>query len=362
MPGWGQTAGWNYAPPVSPSAAGGIAADTGNIVPSHTVAADPGGGGGDSAGQALAGAIQGQDAASAGLYDYNQALLTNNYVNAGLSSDLQRQLINHSQDIGLQGIGLSEQELGIQRGALDRQGPLMAQQHDLVDQLFGIDSAALGRQAQLSTNLYNIDKGTIQRHQALNDVNQDIFGKLFGLELEGLGQQFTTENRDLREQAATQGAMQSEGFGNKTKDIYDTFKRNVTTADYHAQQQMLQFAETKASLTEQMAKLGLGYGEQQAALADSWAKLQIQHKSQNLTYGEQQAQLQDRYKNLDIAAQRLGLSRQDLEFRTQNALAQLGINDANTANDYAQGLADLAAGRISDQANLASQINQIMGF
>lgn len=308
----------------------------------------------------IADILQGQDALSQGASQYQSGLLENQFNNAGASSALQGDLVRHSQQSDLASLGLSQDQLNIQRGALNRQSGMLNEQHGMIDQLFNIDQSALKRQGALSTHLWNIDQGAIRRAQGNWNEEKDIFQKMFGLQMGELQQGRRMALQGEQSDATSRGALQTVGYGTHVADTNQQYNRAESRAQLSHKGQWIQMEERRHQLEDQFAKMGLGYGEQQKGLADSIAKLGISHRQENLSYKEQQAQIADRGKNLDISSRALGLSKDDINFRAQNALNQLGIQGEVTKDQYLQGQADLIQGRASDEANFTSQVNSVL--
>lgn len=219
------------------------------------------------------------------------------------TSELQRQQAAQQQGLGNRGIDLSQQQLGIQRGALGRQKALLPQYKGLADQALNIEQGALGRQLPLLQNSAQIQQG--RWLASAGDLNR------------GVVRGFQNEWGN----SAARGATNA-GMGDRLGDISYKYARGLQDMKL-----------------DQMAYM-LGYGENVAQLQDDISRLGLKRQQGDLTFQDQVAGLGDREAMLDIMSQRLGLNREELAAQTQATLDALAVQDyySNLSHPYIGGM------------------------
>lgn len=115
------------------------------------------------------------------------------------------------------------------------------------------------------------------------------------------------------------------------------------------------------AVTSEGSKRGQADIEQQLtwALQDidrSRQQLDISKQQYGLGYNEKVANLQDQQKYLDTQSKRLGISQEELQFRLQKSLDQLGLSTQINVSDLLQAGSDLNNGLYSPAQQLLSSV------
>jgi hypothetical protein len=152
------------------------------------------------------------------------------------------------------------------------QGQQLQQQNQFSLQNLGLDQSQLG-----------IQQGALGRQNALLPQQYALQTQGFDLSQQGIQNSAAQQTRGLNSAQTARGAYTSIGANQGRQDIQTQLQQNL-------------------------------------------ANLGLQRQGAALNYKEQQAQNADSQKQLDIQSKRLGISKDELNSRLQNALQQLGIS------------------------------------
>lgn len=222
--------------------------------------------------------------------------------------------------------------------------------------------------SQLTQTNLNDQLGAVLANQTnqsglINQAGQLDLAKL-GIQGEQLGIQRGQLGR-AQQRSPLEEALAQRGFG-------------VSQADIDASRQQAQFnaGEQQRGLTSASVARGAnvtqGYRDDQSAinkqlgftmggLGRQEQRLGIQKEQHALGYGEEQAQLKDASKNLDLVAKGMGIDKQQIENRTQNALNQLGLSTVLSTGDIYGAIIQAQAGQFSPITQLLPMIYGLSG-
>lgn len=211
-------------------------------------------------------------------------------------------------------------------------GALLANQQNqsgLINQQQGIDFARLGIQG----DQLEIQQGALNRALGLAPQNEALTQKQFGLNKEDIAASADQARFNaMRQQQGLTSAATARGA-------------NVTQG----------YREDQGAINTQLGFTLGGIGRQ-------GQRLDVSKQQHALDYGEQQAQLRDQQKNLGLVAKGLGLSHQEVETRTQNALNQLGLSTAISTGDIYNAIIQAQTGAFSPITQLLPMISQLSGI
>jgi hypothetical protein len=186
------------------------------------------------------------------------------------------------------------------------QGQLLQQQNQFSLQNLGLDTQSLG-----------IQQGALGRQQALLPQQYALQTQGFDLSQQGIQNSAAQQTRGLNSSQTARGAYTSIGANQGRQDIQTQLQQNL-------------------------------------------ANLGLQRQGAALNFQEQQAQNADSEKQLDIQSKRLGISKDELSARLNNALAQLGISGQVSANQLLQGFSQAASGEFTPLNNILPDVaNQL---
>lgn len=209
------------------------------------------------------------------------------------------------------GIANSNAQVGNLQGQLGQVAANQGYQSGLINQDYNQQLASLGIQQQglgIQQGALARQSPLLQQQNQLNTQLLDIQGQSLGAAGSSAIYNNTRANQNLTGQTAAQGAINTKGY-----------------------------TQNKADLAQQLSDTmgNIGRGEQQ---------LDINRQQQGLNYGEQQASLQDQQKNLDLTSKQLGINAKDLEIKTNQALAQLGLQTTLSTGDIYNGILNAQRG------------------
>jgi hypothetical protein len=176
--------------------------------------------------------------------------LATNQVNAlewqkglsGASSDLQSQAAQSSANFGIQGIGLSREELGVQQGALARQMGLLPQQYGILQNQYGL-----------------------QERQSWQGAAE--------------------QQRSQKGAEVTSGIGGGEAPAQQRKDIQQHLSNALESIGYQRQQSALSFEEQKAQ--QQDSSKMLGIQSKRLGLNEDEIKSRLQNSLNQIGIGNQ---------------------------------------------------------------------------
>lgn len=259
-------------------------------------------------------------------------LLANQQYQGGLFREQgQNQLAN---------LGLSQEGLQNQRDILSRQQGLLPQQNSLQEQLYGINKQAL-----------QANRGQLGQ---LNTLNQQDLSSAY----DDVTRQFSNAKADLADQRfnftggqAARGAMTTPGTA---RGFNSLARQDQSLSD--------QLKSTFGNLERQGKRSDIGY---QGALGDIGRAEQQQDVNRNqylLNYQEQQKQLEDQGKALDLVSKQHNLSKDEIENRTNQALAQLGLSTVLSSGQIYQSILNAQQGKFDSLTPILGAIYQYIGL
>lgn len=199
-------------------------------------------------------------------------------------------LLQQQGNNALASLGIGQEGLQLQRDILGRQQGLLPQQNALQQQLYGLNSQAIGANRSQLEQLYNLGRDDLARQHG------DVM--------------FNNRNQvqNFRGQTAAQGAMVTPGA-----------QRGYETLAHQLQSSL-------GDLASQGKRQDINYQGQLGDINRAGEQQNINKQQYGLNYEEQLAQQKDQAKNLDLLAKQHGLSKEEIQNRTDQALAQLGLN------------------------------------
>lgn len=234
---------------------------------------------------------------------------------------LQQQQSNQLRNVDLQGEGL-----GLQREILARQRGLMPQQNALQEQLYALNQSAI-----------NANRGELNQMFGLGQ--QDI-SRARG----EAAQQYGNARQDLSGSLAARGAGITPGATTGFNRLSD------------------QLASQLAGLDSQSQKNQVGYNARLGDIGRAEQQQGINRQQYGLNYGEQLKQLEDQEKNLNLLAKSHGISREEIENRTQQALAQLGLSTTLSAGQIYESIINAQNGKFDSLTPILGAIYQYIGL
>lgn len=220
-------------------------------------------------------------------------------------------------------------KLGADQTQIGLLGANQATQAGYLNQQLQNQLAGLGLQSQeqgIQQGALNRQKELVPQQQALTAQGYDITNQGYDAQRAEAQRQAQLSQQNLTGQAAAQGANNTVGFGRGLANISDSLNYSLGNLARSQQQTGLQQAGT------------------------------------NLGNKEQLAALQDAQKHLDILQQTTGLSKADIENRTQQALNQLGLSTALSTMDIYKAMADAQAGLYNPISQVLSFVTQLSGL
>ncbi len=214
---------------------------------------------------------------------------------AGLSQQqygLNTQQAQQDYGFGMANLGIQQGQQGIEMGALQRQAGLIPQYQDLANQGFGLQRT----QAQESA-------GNQTRDVWLNTASQQ---------------------RGLNSNLTSSGAYTSVGGDQQRSDIATRGTNAV--------------------------------GDIQQQLQNSLQGIGIQQQQSNLNFTEQIASNKDSQAQLGLMSKQLGISAQEISTRLQDTLAQLGLSNQITGDQFFQEIANIQNGQFGPLTNIVTGI------
>lgn len=240
----------------------------------------------------------------------------------------------------LANLGLSQEALQNQQGILQRQQGLLPQQNALQEQLYGLAKEGLQANRQQLGQLNSLNQQDLASQYA--EVGRNHSNSLADL---------ANQRRNFTGQLAAQGAMVSPG----AQQGYDTLNRQGATLQE-------QLASAFGGLSRQGQRSDIGYQGQLGDIGRAERQQDINRSQYGLNYGEQQAQLADQKKNLDLVAKQHGLSKEEIENRTNQALAQLGLTNVLSAGQIYSSLINAQQGKFDAITPILGAIYQYIGL
>jgi hypothetical protein len=154
--------------------------------------------------------------------------------------------------------------------------------------------------------------------------------------------------------------LQQQLFGLQGGSLQEQ-EQKARIAEAEQKKGLMGSAAASGSVTTEGTRQGLGDIEQQLqfALQDidrSRQQLDISKQQYGLGYNEKVANLQDQQKYLDTQSKRLGISQEELQFRLQKSLDQLGLSTQLNVSDLLAAGADLNNGLYSPAQSLLSSV------
>lgn len=204
----------------------------------------------------------------------------------------------------------------------------------LEQQALGVDRGAVGRQSSYYDKLFGVDTERYQRGVAFNNQLKDFRSTDYGSTLHDLRAQASQvrnkagrEDRDMRRAQTAGGAFTSEGSHTAAKDIKDDRDYALTGIDIARKQATTSFKRDQAGYDNTIANLTSDFTET------------------GLNHGEQQARLRDRMSTLDIESKKLGISGDELSSQLAQGLAKLKLDHTVSVGALLDALNQNAAGR-----------------
>jgi hypothetical protein len=214
----------------------------------------------------------------------------------------------YTQDLGNQQYLNLQQQMNLIQGGEDYQSGLVNQSADFSRRNLGLSREQLG-----------VRQGALSR------------------QMEMMPQQFGLQNQrfDLSQEQANQGAT------NQTEDLNSQLTARGTYVGPGADR---------------------GRGRIQEQLAFATRGIGLERHGAALNQKEQMAQGGDAQKMLDIASKQLGISGEEIEARLTNALAQIGMGGAMSANQLLGEFYKMQQGQMSAYAPMLGDINRYAGM
>lgn len=272
--------------------------------------------------------------------DTQVAFLGATSANSEAEYQTNKQYLHDQQQYLLRQLGLKDEEIGIQQGAVNRQYGYQQGHHDrdLADILNR--EAALNRQMQGLSGHRTLEQQLwgLERQELGAEKEQDIYAAM-------------RAKQAAESEAVIRGAIESVGYGRNLDDISKQLAWELADIDrrYSAQ-----------GIKEQ--RYDLNYDEQRAQLQDALAASSNDRGRLSLDYHENKAKLDDDSRALDILARQNGITREEAERNLQYALDKLEISKAVSVTDIARARADLEAGRFNPLQSLFGDIAAIGGL
>lgn len=188
-------------------------------------------------------------------------------------------------------------------------------QSSLLNQQAGFDT----RNLNLTGQQYGIQAGALNRQSSLLPQLNTIAQQQYDLQTQGANESAAASRRASDSAATASGAYTSIGHNQQLTDIQSQLQRSLSN-------------------------------------------IALQRQQHALSYDEQLASLGDSQKQLGIMEQRLGISREEITTRLNNALNQLGLSSAMSVNDMLGELGKIESGDYSPISQLAGDIYAISGI
>ena len=221
----------------------------------------------------------------AALQGANESLLQTHELNMG---DIQGQLGHQQQlhSLGLQGLGLDRQEMGIRQDGLGAQQQFITRREGLADQAVGAGM------------------GFTDRREGLADRGLDNTMRGFGISEEEARAREITDQRQNKNRAIAGGAWFSPERTTVRDELADALSRSLSQIDLGRDDARLGREGQQIGFDE--TRFGLSHGRE----------------TQQVGFDEARQGLQQQQRLMGVAAQRLGLSEQQMHVRMQETLRQ----------------------------------------
>lgn len=234
--------------------------------------------------------------------------------------------------------------------------------------LLASTAPAIANQNAMVGNLYG-QLGQISANQGyqsglLNQYNQNAMAGM-GLQEEQLGIQREQLGRQ-NQLAPEQYNLQQQLFGNQFAALGN--QREAAQYGYNRNKQdfvgatAAQGASNSGRMTTGLSDLSHQLQQQLGNIGLSESNLGINRQQYELNYGERLAQMKDEGKNLDILSRKLGLDKNEIQNRTSQALAQLGLSSALSAGDIYNSILNAQNGIYDRLAPILGTIYQYTGI
>ena len=222
-------------------------------------------------------------------------------------------------EAALKRLDLNEEDLGNQRGTLDRQIPL-------IDKLFSYREGTRNAAEEYQRALDDLSAGDFTR---TNKYLDDLLG--FAGEERGLADSIarTGAERATRESydaAAATSGTRTVGLNEGLGDIKTALSQQLQGTD-------LTYRQKTTDIGKQRGDVESGYAKQKAESKKFFSDSYFQRKIDEATTAEDKAKIQDAYKQLDIRARELGISREEYQRKLAAGMARIGIQNSMNEDD-----------------------------
>lgn len=239
--------------------------------------------------------------------------------------DMQSGLINQQLQTQLSRLGIQQQGQGLDQDILNRQLGLLPKQDALQQQLYGMNNQAINENISNTKATHGLNLADIVAQR------NDLF------------RSYENTKQNLTGQAAAQGAINTSGYNRQQGDLATQLQNSLE------------------GLARSGQREDIGYNSDINSLNRSLQQQDINKQQYGLNYAEQQAQLADKQKNLDLVAKSNNLDKDELENRTQQALAQLGLSQAVSTSQIYESIINAQKGKFDALTPILGYLYQYIG-
>lgn len=210
--------------------------------------------------------------------------------------------------------------------------------------------------------------GVAQQLQALMG-QQGILGDQLGLQQ---GEAQSNYGFSMRDLGIQQGQLDIEQGALNRRLPYLSAQHGLSQQGFDEQLAQAQAGfdqSTRGLMSSQTARGAVGSvghiqheGDLKQQLAFQQQTIGRERAGENLSYNEQVASTQDSQKQLGLMSQRLGLSKDEIAYRLNDTMQQLGLNGLMSTESLLQQMGQVQAGAFSPISSILGMIYQMSGL